>query len=121
MCFPDPFPAEVGLALERAGYPWKAIDRAEHAQSDEPEDGWSGAVVCADVDAAGAFALCRLVRTREVPLRPLLLVVASHQIGDLQLREDHFDDFCVLPATPDEIGRASPISSGGRDAASRRS
>ena len=22
------------------------------------------------------------------------------QLGDLQLREDHFDDFCVLPATP---------------------
>jgi DNA-binding response OmpR family regulator len=103
LCFPEPFPAEVGLALERAGYPWKALARAEHAQSDEPEDGWAGAVVCADTDAAGAFALCRLVRTREVPLRPLLLVIAPHQIDDLQLREDHFDDFCVLPATPEEV------------------
>ncbi len=60
-------------------------------------------MVCADTDAVGAFALCRLVRTREVPLRPLLLVIEPKQIDDLQLREDLFDDFCVLPATPEEI------------------
>ena len=86
LCFPEPFPAEIGLALERAGYPWKALARAEHAQTDEPEDGWSGAVVCAETDAAAAFALCRQVRTREVPLRPLLLVIEAKQIDDLQLR-----------------------------------
>jgi DNA-binding response OmpR family regulator len=103
LCFPDPFPAEMALALERTGYLWKAVARPEHGQSDEPEDGWAGAVVCAEADAWGAFALCRLMRTREVPLRPLLLVIAAHQIDDLQLREDHFDDFCVLPATPQEI------------------
>ena len=25
------------------------------------------------------------------------------QLADLQLREDHFDDFCVLPATAEEV------------------
>ncbi len=103
LCFPEPFPAELALALERAGYPWKAIARPEHAESDEPDDGWAGAVVCAESDATGAFALCRLVRTREVPLRPLLLVVGPQQLADLQLREDHFDDFCVQTASGDEI------------------
>jgi DNA-binding response OmpR family regulator len=103
LCFPDPFPSELVLALEHAGYPWKAVVRPEHAQADEPEDGWAGAVICARPDPQGAFALCRLVRARDVPLRPLLLVVEGEQIKDLHLREDHFDDFCVLPARPEEV------------------
>jgi DNA-binding response OmpR family regulator len=43
------------------------------------------------------------MRTREVPLRPLLLVVGRTQVGDLSLREDQFDDFCVLPVHPEEV------------------
>src|SRR3974390_2715432 len=93
LCFPAPSPAELALALERAGYPWKAVARPEHAATDEPDDGWAGAVVSAETDAQGAFALCRAVRTGEVPLRPLLLVVTREQLVDLHLREDHFDDF----------------------------
>ncbi|HXW35529.1 MAG TPA: response regulator transcription factor [Acidimicrobiales bacterium] len=104
LCYPDPLPAELALALERAGYPWKAVARPEHAETDEPEDGWAGAVICAEVEPQSAFALCRVLRTREVPLRPLLLVVTGNQLKDLQLREDHFDDFLVLPALPDEVG-----------------
>ncbi|HUC37310.1 MAG TPA: response regulator transcription factor [Acidimicrobiales bacterium] len=103
LCFPDPFPAELALALELAGYPWKALSRPEHAVSDEPEDGWAGALVCAGADPQGAFALCRLMRAREVPLRPLLLVVGADQVTDLALREDQFDDFCVLPASSEEV------------------
>ena len=103
LCFPDPFPADLALTLERAGYPWKAVGRPEHADSDEPEDGWAGAVVCAEGDRATAFALCRLLRSREVPLRPVLLVVGTEQLADLELREDHFDDFVVLPSSPDEV------------------
>jgi len=103
LCYPEPFPDELAMAIERAGYPWKAVARPEHADSDEPEDGWAGAVVCAEPDATGAFALCRLVRARDVPLRPLLLVVGPSQLSDLHLREDHFDDFCVLPVRADEV------------------
>jgi two-component system alkaline phosphatase synthesis response regulator PhoP len=103
LCFPDPFPPELALALERAGYPWKAVARPEHAETDEPEDGWAGAVVSAIADRAAAFALCRLVRAREVPLRPVLLAVEADQLADLEMREDQFDDFLVLPATPDEL------------------
>lgn len=103
LCFPDPFPPELALALERAGYPWKAVARPEHADTDEPEDGWAGALVSAVSDKAAAFSLCRLVRAREVPLRPLLLAVEAGQLADLELREDQFDDFLVLPASPDEL------------------
>jgi two-component system alkaline phosphatase synthesis response regulator PhoP len=103
LCFPDPFPAELALALERAGYPWKAVARPEHGVSDEPEDGWAGAVVSAEPDAQSAFSLCRLLRAKEVPLRPLLLVVSPSQVADLSLREDQFDDFCVMPIRADEL------------------
>ena len=45
----------------------------------------------------------RAVRMREVPLSPLLLVIRAEQVGELLLRDDLFDDFCVLPARPDEL------------------
>ena len=40
LCFPDPLPAELAPALERAGYPWQAVDRRRARRADEPEDGW---------------------------------------------------------------------------------
>lgn len=103
LCFPDPLPEDVAAAIDRAGYPWCAVDRPGAAQSEEPEDGWAGAVVSAAEDASQAFALCRAVRSREVPLRPLLLLVRPDQLPDLALRDDLFDDFCLLPANPVEL------------------
>jgi len=66
-------------------------------------EGWSGAVVVAGDDMTAAVAFCRHVRLREVPLSPLLLVIRAEQVGELLLRDDLFDDFCVLPARPDEL------------------
>jgi DNA-binding response OmpR family regulator len=59
--------------------------------------------VAADTDPEGAFALCRALRRRDVPLAPLLLLVEVRQLGDLELREDSFDDFCVTPFQPAEL------------------
>jgi DNA-binding response OmpR family regulator len=67
------------------------------AERIEPDDGWSGAIVCADADPEGAFALCRSVRKRDLPLEPLLLLVSGPQLTELELREDLFDDFCLTP------------------------
>ena len=103
LCYPEPFPPELALAIERAGYPWKAIARPEHAETDEPDDGWAGAVVARSPTprepstSAGWYALATC------PLRPLLLVVGPTQLADLHLREDHFDDFCVLPVRGEEV------------------
>ena len=66
-------------------------------------EGWSGAVVVAGDDMTAAVAFCRHIRLREVPLSPLLLVIRAEQVGELLLRDDLFDDFCVLPARPDEL------------------
>ncbi len=100
---PDPAPPELSQALDMAGYPWKAAATKEAAARAEPEDGWSGAVVCSNVDPEGAFALCRALRKRDVPLQPVLLVVAASQLAELELREDLFDDFCLMPLQPREL------------------
>jgi len=97
LLFPDPVPPTMAQALDLGGYPWKSVSSATVAERVEPDDGWSGAIVCADVDADGAFAVCRALRKREVPLAPLLLIVSVAQLSELELREDLFDDFCVTP------------------------
>ncbi|MCU4186239.1 response regulator transcription factor [Acidiferrimicrobium sp. IK] len=103
LIYPDPAPPALAQALDLAGYPWKAIGSADAADRSEPEDGWAGAIVCADVDADGAFALCRSLRKRDLPFAPLLLLVGGSQLPELELREDLFDDFCLSPFHPKEL------------------
>ena len=103
LLFPDPPPPALAQALDLGGYPWKSADSADGAARLEPEDGWSGAVVCADEDPEGAFALCRALRKRDLPLEPLLLLVSATELPDLELREDLFDDFCLAPFQPREL------------------
>ena len=103
LVFPDPAPPVLAQALDLAGYPWKAAPSAEAASRLSPDDGWSGAVVSADAEPDGAFAICRALRKRDLPLEPLLLLVGPSQLGDLELREDLFDDFCLSPFQPREL------------------
>jgi DNA-binding response OmpR family regulator len=103
LVYPDPPPPELAQTLDLAGYPWKAVSTAEAATRLEPPDGWAGAVVTADRDPEGAWAMCRLLRKRDVPLGPLLLLVSGGQLGDLELRDDLFDDFCLAPFHPREL------------------
>jgi two-component system alkaline phosphatase synthesis response regulator PhoP len=105
LAFPDPLPAEVVAALDAAGYPHKCVLDERGAAALEPEDGWAGAVIVADDDPESAFALCRALRKRDVPLEPLLLVLNGAQLPDLELREDLFDDFCVVPMRSGELRR----------------
>ena len=103
LIYPDPAPPALAQALDLAGYPWKAIGSADAADRSEPEDGWAGAIVCADVDPDGSFALCRALRKRDLPFAPLLLLVGGSQLPELELREDLFDDFCLAPFHPKEL------------------
>lgn len=103
LLFPDPAPPELAQALDLAGYPWKAVGDEAAATRLEPEDGWAGAIVSAHGDAEAAFALCRALRKRDVPLEPTLLLVSGAQLADLELRDDLFDDFCLAPFHPREL------------------
>jgi two-component system, OmpR family, alkaline phosphatase synthesis response regulator PhoP len=105
LLFPDPPPPEVVSALDGAGYPYRAVGDENAIAAVEPEDGWAGAVVCAETDPDAAFALCRALRKRDVPLEPLLLVLSGEQLSNLELREDLFDDFCLMTLRPAELKR----------------
>ncbi|HEX2850436.1 MAG TPA: response regulator transcription factor [Acidimicrobiales bacterium] len=103
LLFPDPPPPELAQALDLSGYPWKSAATPEDAARIEPDEGWAGAIVCADRDPEGAFALARALRRRDLPLEPMLLLVSGTQLGDLELRDDLFDDFCLSPFHPREL------------------
>jgi DNA-binding response OmpR family regulator len=60
-------------------------------------------LVVADEDPEAAWAMCRSVRKRELECPPLLLLVSGAQLGDLELRDDLFDDFCLTPFHPREL------------------
>jgi DNA-binding response OmpR family regulator len=103
LVFPDPAPPELAQALDLAGYAWKAVADDRAITRAQPQEGWAGAVVVAATDPDGAFALCRAVRKRDVPLEPLLLLVSGVQLGDLELRDELYDDFCLYPFQPLEF------------------
>jgi DNA-binding response OmpR family regulator len=100
---PEPPPPALTQVLDRAGYPWRAAGGVDVAARLEPEDGWAGAVVSAEDDADTAFAACRALRKRDVPLAPLLLIVTRDRLDDLELREDLFDDFVIAPLDASEL------------------
>ena len=103
LLYPDPPPPELAQALDLSGFPWKAAGDELAATRLEPDDGWAGAIVVADADPEGAFALCRTLRKRDIPLEPLLLLVNGGQLAELELRDDLFDDFCLTPFHPREL------------------
>jgi len=71
--------------------------------AEEPDGGWAGAVVAADDDPEAAFALCRRLRKGDFLLEPLLLLIGVSQLEDLELRDDLFDDFCLVSVRPVEL------------------
>jgi DNA-binding response OmpR family regulator len=103
LLYPDPPPPELAQALDLGGWPWKAAGDPTTATRVEPTDGWAGAVVCADVDPEGAYAMCRALRKQDSMLEPVLLLVSGVQLAELELREDLFDDFCLSPFHPREL------------------
>ena len=103
LIFPDPPQPMLVQTLDLSGYKWQAVPTASAAERMEPETGWGGAIVCADLDPDGAWAICRALRKRDVPLEPLLLLVTGGQLAELELREDLYDDFCLSPFHPREL------------------
>ncbi len=103
LIFPDPPHPTLVQTLDLAGYKWQAVPTASAAERMEPESGWGGAIICADLDADGSWAICRALRKRDVPLEPLLLLVSGAQLHELELREDLYDDFCLSPFHPREL------------------
>ena len=106
VCFPDPAPAEVLLAVTQVGYSYRCVESPATADALEPEaceDGWAGAVLVGTEDLDAAIAVARSLRKREAPVTPLVLVLSEAQLESLSLREDLFDDFVIEPVRVAEL------------------
>ena len=55
LVYPYPVPADLSQALDRAGYTYVGVADETDAVKKEPEDGWSGAVIMADISAEDAM------------------------------------------------------------------
>ena len=63
LVFPDPPPPELTQCLDKTGWKWKSVVDAEMAAADQPDDGWTGAVVVADANPEAALTLCQRLKT----------------------------------------------------------
>ena len=94
---------ELARSLDLAGYSWKGVASAEEASEFEPASGWQGVIVDCTDDADTAWAFARTMRKADASGVRLLVLVSGAQIGDLNLRDDLFDDFCLSPFHPAEF------------------
>jgi DNA-binding response OmpR family regulator len=101
--FADPVAPELARALDLAGYSWKSVASAEEAAEHEPSGGWRAAIVDCTTDAEGAWAFLRIVRKSEGSDLRVIVLVGGAQLGELDLRDELFDDFCLSPFHPTEF------------------
>jgi DNA-binding response OmpR family regulator len=96
---------ELARTLDLGGYRWKAVVTAAEAAEHEPPGGWAGVVVDASDDSASAWAFIRALRKGSAGGQAvrLLILVSGTQLADLDLRDELYDDFCLLPFHPTEL------------------
>ena len=96
---------ELARTLDLGGYRWKAVNSAAEASEHEPPAGWAGVIVDTSEDSASAWAFVRALRKTGAggPAAHLLILIGGVQIADLDLRDELFDDFCLLPFHPAEL------------------
>ena len=97
-------PAELAQALDMDGREYVAVASESAANAQAPVDGWAGAIIAADINAEGAWALCRALRKADEPV-PILLLINGRQLDELADRDDLYDDFCITPFHPRELDR----------------
>jgi DNA-binding response OmpR family regulator len=98
----DPASPELARTLDLAGYTWKAVSGAI-GDDHEPAGGWAGAIVDVAGDADGGWAFLRTIRKGGDRSFPVMLLVGGGQLGDLEHRDELFDDFCLSPFHPAEL------------------
>jgi DNA-binding response OmpR family regulator len=96
---------ELARTLDLGGYRWKPITTASEATDHEPPDGWAGVIVDVSQDSVGGWAFLRSYRTTARPgaAGRVLVLIGGSQITDLDLRDELFDDFCLMPVHPSEL------------------
>jgi len=103
LVYPDPPPAELVQTLELSGASWKAVGDEVAVSRMGNDLTWRGAVIVLGESPETGLAVCRALRKRDVPIEPLLLLVRGGHLGDLELRDELYDDFCLDPFHPREL------------------
>ena len=93
---------DVARVLDLAGYSWKGVSNLEEAGDHEPADGWAGAVIDCTEASEGAWAFARSLRKDDASVG-IMVLVGGTQLGDLELRDELYDDFCLTPFHPAEF------------------
>ncbi len=96
-------PPELARTLDLGGYAWKGVSSIDEAAEHEPTDGWQAAVVELGDDGETAWSFLRSLRQHASGATPVLLLVPGARLGDLELRDELFDDFCLSPFHPAEL------------------
>lgn len=107
--YPAPVSRYVSGSLGELGIEAKPFNSVDEAFMAEPLDGWPAAVVSAESDLSGALVFCRELRQRGGDALKILLILPSAEMGHLDLRQDSFNDFCLLPSHPGEITKRLEI------------
>lgn len=89
--------------LDVLGCDWKAVSDASAAETLEPANGWSGAVITVDGNPEEAFRIARWLRRREDPSMATLMLVSAEVLPELAEHTGDFDDFCLMPFHPAEL------------------
>lgn len=98
----DPVSPELARTLDLAGYTWKSVS-APDADASGPHGGWAGAIVDIAADAEHGWAFLRNIRKSGDRAFPALVLVGGAQLGDLEHRDELYDDFCLTPFHPAEL------------------
>ncbi len=94
---------ELAQLLDLGGYVWKPVASDLDVEAHEPDEGWVGAVVQMGEAPEAAWSVVRALRGRTDAAIPLLLVIRGIHLGELEMRDDLFDDFCLDPFHPREV------------------
>ncbi len=97
---PDPVPPELARSLDLAGYAWKAVGALDDL---DPGVAIAGAIVDIADDPERGWAFLRSIRKQHDRSVPVLLLVGGAQLGELEHRDELFDDFCLTPFHPSEL------------------
>ena len=100
---PDPAGPDLARTLDLGGHAWKPVGSAAEAGEHEPAIGWAGAIVDASENPDTAWSFLRALRKQLDRPVPALLLIGGAQLGELEHRDDLFEDFCLTPFHPAEL------------------
>lgn len=94
---------KLATTLTNLGYQVIEVSNPDQIGPHEPDEGYLGGVINATDNLELALSVARSLRKRETPLDPVLFIVGSNQLCELNLRDDLFDDFLISPFDVSEL------------------